>query len=553
MERLAYLFEAKGIQSFIMSGGRLLDIAGGSELLASAVRSDGGDLLDEALRATSFEPSFSRRAGGSFMLHCAQDQQADLDRFKALWRVLFALHAPGLEFSEVTAKGARDVDARARCYAPLRATDQPSALLTILAGRANGEAGQLPVAGPFVARAPRTGLPGVSVQNQGDEADREILDLGTAKRRDSARQNGRSPGADRFIDADEADKLVWPNAMDADDLHDRAVLFPFGGREPKWIGLVHADISGLGQVFAAFGDVIVQRADDAMELSRRLSEEIEASILDAARAASRLLVDKAEPDPFGQTGADNVIPARPVLLGGDDLTIIVRGDLAVPFAEAFLEALEEKSAARLASFAEQVDLPVLARPLTACAGVVFAKAKQPFHLTLTLAESLCSYAKSKVKAGLVSDQIPPSAIAFHRLTTSFIESQFESIVRREAMANDLTLTAQPYLVGGHEGANPMPRLSDLQAMATLMGRPGFAVGPIRELKTDLFSAGGAAEKRYERWRDVTRRRDAGALDEFDAALGALVESPKAKLPFGETGRTRGATPVFDALDLRAVS
>ena len=92
--------------------------------------------------------------------------------------------------------------------------------------------------------------------------------------------------------------------------------------------------------------------------------------------------------------ADGRYPACPIVLGGEDLAILVRGDLAVAFARAFLEAFERESRARLGELADRHGLEGLGQGLTACAGVALVKASHPFHLAFDLAEALCAHAKA---------------------------------------------------------------------------------------------------------------------------------------------------------------
>jgi hypothetical protein len=47
MIQRAYLFQVKGIQRYILEGGKLRDMAGASELVASLCRSGGDDLLEK--------------------------------------------------------------------------------------------------------------------------------------------------------------------------------------------------------------------------------------------------------------------------------------------------------------------------------------------------------------------------------------------------------------------------------------------------------------------------------------------------------------------------
>ena len=180
----AYLFQAKGIQRFVMAGGRLINIAGASELLTAAVRSDGNDLLEAVLQAckwTTARDGFSRRAGAVFMLHFAGDKLADFRRFEALWRVAFAQWVPGLEFTSSLGRG----------DSPRSAYDDAYSKVAVL--RENGVSDLLPLAGPLAARAQRTGLPAV-LRWRTDED--EVIDLPTTRKRPAGKE---ATHADRFL------------------------------------------------------------------------------------------------------------------------------------------------------------------------------------------------------------------------------------------------------------------------------------------------------------------------------------------------------------------
>ena len=65
----AYLFEAKGISGYIADTGRLIDLIGGSDLVAGLCRSDHQDVLGAVLAAVDARDLVeSRRAGGAFGL-----------------------------------------------------------------------------------------------------------------------------------------------------------------------------------------------------------------------------------------------------------------------------------------------------------------------------------------------------------------------------------------------------------------------------------------------------------------------------------------------------
>lgn len=76
-----------------------------------------------------------------------------------------------------------------------------------------------------------------------------------------------------------------------------------------------------------------------------------------------------------------LLPLRPVILAGDDVCFVARGDLGLECARLFLEHLADKTNAQDHT------------PYAACAGVALVHTKYPFHMAYDLAEQLCSNAK----------------------------------------------------------------------------------------------------------------------------------------------------------------
>ena len=104
-----------------------------------------------------------------------------------------------------------------------------------------------------------------------------------------------------------------------------------------------------------------------------------------------------------------VIPVVPVILGGDDATVITAGRYALPFAAAFLTAFEKATA-------QDTLLCALndGAGLTAGAGVAITDRSFPFQLAYKLAESLASKAKTVGK----SLPTPRSTLMHHVLYDS---------------------------------------------------------------------------------------------------------------------------------------
>lgn len=561
MKHHAYLFQAKGIQRYILEGGKLKDMVGASELVASLCRSDEQDLLQKVLDATGFKPSgISRRAGGVFMLHYDGSQKEAFKRFRALWRLAVQLAVPGVEITESCGVGNTFQDARDN------ARENQSGL------RENSPAHLLPMAGPLAQRAQRTGGAAVPAEREekGADQDEELDTITKAKRQMELRlRKGEIPGngvAGRFEpnpnDFPKPENgWQWPVELEEEkpgedeasgkDPSDKRYKFPFKGGK-RWVGVVHADISGLGQLFRKVDERLKGSGDDpnklAAECSRR-SKAVEKAVEDAARwATGQVLAGPAIEEGKGKGKVPGLMPARPIVLGGDDVTIIVRADLAIPFARAFLEKLEKAP-------------PIEGHMLTACAGIAFLKANQPFYMAHRLAEDLCKYAKAKVKENLEPGADVPSAIAFHRITTSMIDEYDDIVKNGLTTPRGYVLTRQPYLVGDFPKPG-LAKLADLEKLKKWISQGDVSIGPLRNLESLLSTDFDAAKKGYLRWRQSMRAKQAGTSgavqpgtsktleDEFKVLMKPLVNGGLLEeLPFGEDDRT---SSLFDALDWREV-
>ena len=160
------------------------------------------------------------------------------------------------------------------------------------------------------------------------------------------------------------------------------------------------------------------------------SNELDTATKEAAQIAFEAVADK-----FTEK---KIIPIRPVVLSGDDMTVIIRGDLAIDYANAFISAFQERTRDRLGTilreqhvFAEDKDY------LTACAGIAFIKSSYPFYYGYQLAEDLCGQAKKDTKAirGADTNHLPPSCLMFHKVQDSYI-FDYQDIIQRELTAKD---------------------------------------------------------------------------------------------------------------------
>lgn len=192
-----------------------------------------------------------------------------------------------------------------------------------------------------------------------------------------------------------------------------------------WIAIIHADGNGLGQV--------VQKIGTEAKKFKEFSEKLDEATTQAAVTAFKEVVEKE---------SSGVIPMRPIVLGGDDHTVICRADLAIPYVKCFIEQFEKKTEFLLGDTLKDVFSGK--NKLTACAGIAYIKSSFPFYYGYELAESLCSRAKSDAKANLKEGELPPSCIMFHKVQDSFVEN-YNNIVERELKPqNNISLEFGPY-------------------------------------------------------------------------------------------------------------
>lgn len=194
-----------------------------------------------------------------------------------------------------------------------------------------------------------------------------------------------------------------------------------------WVGLVHADGNGLGQIFLDFQTHCkAGNAREYIDCMRAFSIAIDK----ATRAATRTAILEVWPSKRA--------PVIPVVLGGDDLTVICDGKGAVKFAESFLrhfqtETKSPKAITRIAPGG-----------LTAAAGVAVVKAHFPFHRAYELAEELGKSAKKKKAKG--------SSLDFQVLFDTS-GAQLEPIRARMVSADQKTpMHQRPYLIHSTEFA-----------------------------------------------------------------------------------------------------
>lgn len=173
--------------------------------------------------------------------------------------------------------------------------------------------------------------------------------------------------------------------------------------ESSYIAVIHADGNGMGNRFGAIADAhpAAKDNDHYCRQLRRFSEAVQSRATAALRATVQLLVNSVN-SKNGRFGGvvrfpvDNddhpVLPFRPIVFGGDDVTFVSEGRLGLALAAYYLRHLGEGEPLPGKTEGE------IGEPLYARAGVAIVKSHYPFSRAYELADALCSSAKKKLPA-----------------------------------------------------------------------------------------------------------------------------------------------------------
>lgn len=527
MSKTIISFEAKSIQNYLLDSSKLKDMIGASEQIENLCTQNG--LLDEVLNALNLKPAFSRRAGGAFTAFF--DNSEEGEHFYAVWSYCVQQQMPGLMFVQDKQNYEKDDEIKDTLEKQQRQLEQARNRLFV----------DYPVPGPLVMRSQRTGGAGSRTEEDGER--NEILDKPTQCKREFEPQVLLHK-----IDAEE--QFIWPDHFNEDEAPDPEKQFPTLSDNP-YIAIIHADGNGLGNIVKT---VIAGLKPEKLQATLNAFSK---AIDDATCQATRSAINQSKLHKY-LTNNYGTMPARPLIIGGDDLTFVVRGDLAIDFTVKYLENFESETKSVFTGLKKQYPeiKSLLPSHLTACAGIVFIRPKQPFHQAYSLVESLCKHAKNQAKDRKKKGNLNfvPSALAFHRVTTSLID-QYDTILERELTTEQNTVVSmQPYYLDAE------PEISKLQNLADYFQDSRISRGAMRELLDLLHDDLNSAQQRFERWQTLLHQ-DAPELKDdimhtlFSLTGGEEVSHPKLPGLLSQPNKQNenlSDSPLGDALALNSI-
>jgi hypothetical protein len=207
-------------------------------------------------------------------------------------------------------------------------------------------------------------------------------------------------------------------------------------KRTNWFAVIHADGNGLGQKFINFREETnSQTLRDYVDKYRKFSLALDECTVKATAFALKNLRNEYIKNQKNIDLNNFEVPAIPLVLGGDDLTIICDGQYAIKFTKDFLnEFVKETKKPEIQDiFPNGVDLGI-------CAGIAIIKPHFPFHQAYDLAAELLQSAKNSKK---ISTSF--SAFDYHVLYDS-------SGTTLEEIREKTPFVARPYVVTPKETA-----------------------------------------------------------------------------------------------------
>lgn len=481
--RYFYRYEAKSIQRYVLASDRLREVKG-----ASAIVEELAGLFKQAIEAQGRGEYRYAAAGGGTATFDSRDAADD---FYAHWPMVVAQHAPGLQVVQAI------VDLEA--VAPASVIDALTGQLTADRSRLHID---LPEAGPIVARAPRSGLPAVAI---GDGI-RTVARSQVERRRET------------LFDAAAAASVAAAGGPNGDRLRDRIVMRSslaglrfmddIDDLNARYVAVVHADGNGIGAILRRVTAAARDRTTMIAELTRfsdALKHATEQAVGDAITAA----LDAAQYPPGRRDG--QVFPGRPVVVGGDDMTFVLRSDLALAFVEKYLEVFERETTG-MVTVPRETGRPDDPSPpyLTACAGIAFVHQNYPFHLAYDLAYSLCDFTKDTLRHAKLGMR---SAMHFHRVTDTVTDKYGTDVLEAQLTTpEEYVLTRGPFLRRASTSHPPAPTIAGLRALAETVADDGERAGDDRTASHDDERGSTSVKVPRSAINDVVQHMAAGRSD-----------------------------------------
>lgn len=477
---MSYLYGAsiQGIQDFIFETNKLKEIVGASDLVdyfcsRAYLHSFFKDLNIEL----SLDEQLLRNAGGNIRI--IFESEEDLKKVVKNFPQKIMLDAYGITVSQAV----MDLENSTLSKEAMNRLEQD------LKSARNQAKTPLDSKFSLMKQAPKTGKP--AVKKEGDD----FYDKGSYQKR-----NNKGEAKDTLL----LSKLAIEREM-IDQFPDD--MEQISNKQNK-VAVIHADGNGLGMMLQKMGSAL--NDSEIQEVYKTFSKNLEDAMENAVQRAFKKNFIPSE----------GTIPFRPVVIGGDDLTVICSADNALDFTKDFLAFFESETKEKLADLVTKYKLDDFKNGLTACAGISYCNTKFPFHYAVGLAEKLCRHAKIKSKE--INPVSAPSSLMFHNIQSSYFRD-YTSYIEDELTImhgkKKLSLVYGPYFI-----KDISPTIDNLQNTYMAFSSENVPLGKYRAWLSELHKNEDYANLLLERINVIMKKKSKQAYETLNSALKELDDS-----------------------------
>jgi len=442
---MKYLYGAsvQGIQGFIFETNKLQEIVGASDLIEWFCSLGFLNSFIEENDKELKKSNILRNAGGNIRI--VFDKKDELETFVKNFPKYIMQKAYGITISQAVVK-----------YNDGEYLDKKDELEHQLTKARNRASIPLDARFSLMKQTPRTGKPAFEFKNQ------EYLDKGNWQKRDNSEEARVNILLGKLKLNDSFERFPLDMDTIADD------------NDNNKIAIIHADGNKMGLMLQQMNNGLKNKTDNEIqEVFKTFSTQITNSTNDAVKEAFEAT--------FNDIDKNKKIPFRPIVIGGDDVTVVCHADKALAFTQAYLKAFEANTKKNF----KDSKLDGYAEKLTACAGIAFCNKKFPFHYAYNLAEHLCSYAKE-------SSNREASCLAFHNIQSSFVDDYTTIIEEELTTKENIKLLFAPYYT------DKEPKIDTLIELYKLFSDSDIPLGKYREWLSELHKSQEYAELFLER-------------------------------------------------------
>ena len=419
-----YLFESKGIQAYLGRSGRLADVVTVSDALANLINDnehsdlalvlnesgllEKSDLLDSNNDNESNDIHFFRKKGGSF--YCWSADRNILCNLRTVWTLYFQNTFPGMAYTDSLV-----TDTKADCQINNDFHNLLNKAFSEMTGNFNRPSVMLPVASPVCQSTPRTGQ--IAVREERYKNRNEYRDLTKERTKFllEDRHCNRRYFTEYLYDKTIPEKIPQASSEKTSQenndtpaeyrnayiqkLINYSRTITDDTASARDVALIHLDGNGVGQTLMALKTSLKDK--DGSVYSKRMSkfsEILENITGGAVKDTMEAIIRKA--------GTKDNFFFRPLVVGGDDVTVLIEPRFAYDFVINFCKNFYKKSKEAInhkdnkdaiTPIADALQKAGKPAYLSASGGILFNKISHPFYNSLRIVEGLAEKAKRLTK------------------------------------------------------------------------------------------------------------------------------------------------------------